>query len=141
MVLLVLCHWPDATGRLRALASRYAEFQRDGTEILAVPLAGRGGGAPDGEGDRLPYPIVEDSAQEVAAAYRLFRRDLSPDGLLPEPPLPHHMELLVDRQGYVRARWVADGAAGWADPARLLAAAARLAKEPPAGPPPDEHIH
>jgi putative copper resistance protein D len=93
------------------------------------------------EGDRLPYPIVEDSAQEVAAAYRLFRRDLSPDGLLPEPPLPHHMELLVDRQGYVRARWVADGAAGWADPARLLAAVARLAKEPPAGPPPDEHIH
>jgi hypothetical protein len=77
----------------------------------------------------------------VAAAYALFRRDLSPDGLRPEPPLPHHMELLVDRQGYVRARWIPNGATGWGDPARLLAAVERLAKETPAGPPQDEHIH
>ena len=114
VVLLVLCHWPDTTGRLRALASRYAELQRRGAEVLAVPLADDGGGAEDVQADRLPYPIVQDSAQEVAAAYALFRRDLSPDGLLPEPPVP--------------ITW----SSSWTARATCAAAGSRMAR--PAGP-------
>ena len=56
------------------------------------------------------------------AAYMLFRRDLTAEGLRPEPPPVRHMELLVDRQGYLRARWIprdlGHATEGWADRAR-----------------------
>ena len=55
------------------------------------------------------------------------------------------MELLVDRQGYLRARWIpADLAAatdGWADIGRLLAEVDRLAREVPVAPVAAEHVH
>jgi hypothetical protein len=55
------------------------------------------------------------------------------------------MELLVDRQGYIRARWIPRDLGrdtdGWADLARLLAEADRLAREVPASPVASEHVH
>jgi hypothetical protein len=51
------------------------------------------------------------------------------------------MELLVDRQGYVRARWIPAGGDGWADPARLVAEVERLAREPARAPIADDHVH
>ena len=72
---------------------------------------------------------------------RLFRLDLSPESDGPIPPPLEHMELLVDRQGYLRARWVPGGGEGWADPARLLAEVERLAKEPARTPLADDHVH
>jgi putative copper resistance protein D len=75
----------------------------------------------------------------------MFRRDMTPEGLRPEPTPPAHMELLVDRQGYIRARWIPRDLGrdtdGWADLARLLAEADRLAREVPASPVASEHVH
>jgi hypothetical protein len=74
----------------------------------------------------------------------MFRRDLSPDGLRPDLPLPLHMEVLIDRQGYVRARqirWLPGQGGPWDEPATLLETVARLAAEPPTARPPDEHVH
>ena len=82
--------------------------------------------------------MVTEGSAEIALAYRLFFRTF---GAAPAAPAPSHVELLIDRGGYVRARWIADGAGGgWADPARLIPQLQQLARESPA-PPPDEHVH
>jgi putative copper resistance protein D len=85
--------------------------------------------------------VVTEGSEEIARTYGLFQRTLLPDGLRPDPPMPEHMELLIDRQGYLRARWIPGGAApGWTDPAAILAELGRLTLERPA-PPPAEHVH
>jgi len=84
--------------------------------------------------------VAVDGGEDAAATYLEFRRDLSARGRLPEPPLPDHMELLVDRQGYLRARWMPRDGDGWADPSRLVAEVARLGTEAPVALPP-EHVH
>ena len=51
------------------------------------------------------------------------------------------MELLIDRQGYIRARWIpGEGRASWSDLTILRDEIQILAGEA-AGPPPDEHVH
>ena len=60
--------------------------------------------------------IVTDGAADIVHAYALFRRTLAPAGLRPEAPPPAHMELLIDRQGYIRARWIpGEGRQSWSD--------------------------
>ena len=55
--------------------------------------------------------------------------------------MPPHMELLIDRSGYLRARWLPGvGGTGWANPTMVAAELQQLAREAPA-PPPSEHVH
>ena len=55
------------------------------------------------------------------------------------------MELLVDRQGYLRARWIpgqlGQTREGWGDLNALLAEIDRLAREVPVAPVAAEHVH
>jgi len=141
VVVLVLFSLPDSTRRLLQLSGAYPDLRRSGAEVLGIPLrAGRGVYRELGE-QAVYFPIVVDGATEAAASYTLFRRDLTAQGQLPDPPIPRHMELLVDRQGYLRARWIPGDGIGWADPARLVAEVERLAAEAPRAPAPDEHVH
>lgn len=134
-VLLVLFSLPGSLPRLTQLGDVYPSLRRAGAEVLAIPLDG-GRDIYRRIGDRLVFfPIVVDGAADAAAAYLLFRPD-------PYPPLPRHLELLIDRQGYLRARFIPDGPEpGWRDPWRLVAEVERLAKEMPRTLTPDEHVH
>jgi putative copper resistance protein D len=136
VVLLVLFSPPESRARLTELSRVYPTVRGLGGEIVAVPVEedGRRSAA---LGD-LGFPIAWDAGDDVAAAYGLFARATS-HGQAAGPP--RHLELLLDRQGYIRARWLGAGAPGWADPARLLAAIAELMREPPRAPPPTEHVH
>jgi putative copper resistance protein D len=142
IVLLVLFTLPDSVERLVALNGAYRSLRLLGAEIVAIPV---GVGAEVYRalaGQPVFFPIALDGAFEAATTYLLVRRDLTAEGQRPEPPLPRHMELLVDRQGYLRGRFIPGAAKdGWTDPARLVAEVERLAKEAPRGPAPDEHIH
>jgi hypothetical protein len=51
------------------------------------------------------------------------------------------MEFLIDRQGYVRARWIAGEGSGWANFELFLKEIDRLREEKPSAPAPDEHVH
>jgi hypothetical protein len=52
------------------------------------------------------------------------------------------VEFLLDRQGYVRARWrPGDPGRSWDDLQTQVDQILVLDKERPAGPPPDEHVH
>jgi putative copper resistance protein D len=56
------------------------------------------------------------------------------------PPL--HVEFLIDRQGYIRARWLPGAPGpGWDTLRTLVEQIQLIDKETPAGPAPDEHVH
>jgi copper resistance protein D len=136
IVLLVFFRLPESRERLSQLGDAYFDFRRMGAEILAVPLEGATtvyqmlGRRP------ILFPFAIGGARDAVATYELFRGDASP---------PAHMEMLVDRQGYLRARWVpalsADSTGGWSDVKVLLGDLERLDREPASAPDPGDHIH
>lgn len=139
-VLLVFFSLPASRSRLELLARAYDTLRGFGVEVLGISLDGddrilarlAGGGQP------VLFPVVTEGSEEIARAYRLFFRTYGAQGAAGAPT---HAEFLVDRGGYVRARWIPgpDGG-GWADPARIIGQLQQLAREAPA-PPPAEHVH
>jgi putative copper resistance protein D len=133
-VLLVLFTLPASRERLVQLAGRHETLGALGVAVVAVPLGGaagvirRLGGAP-----AMRFPVVTGGAEEIVATYALFGLTPVPGGSDPRPPLPTHMELLVDRHGYLRGRWIPGrgGGTGWADLGALGAALGRLRAEAP----------
>ncbi|MDH4381277.1 MAG: CopD family protein [Gammaproteobacteria bacterium] len=130
-VLLVLSRGKAAEARLQALAG--TDWQDLGLQILAVPL----------EASAPTTPLtVADNAAAIATTYALVRRSLGNPDWFGGGRAPDHMELLIDRFGYLRARWLpAEDGAGWADLKALRAEVARLNAEPALLPPPSEHVH
>jgi putative copper resistance protein D len=110
-VLLVLFTYPDSASRLCILADAKERLAAAGIRVLAVPIAHyetSGGGA--GVEPRCVRAIVAaDADSDIAAAYTLFRR-IPPRAV---PPIPAHAEFLIDRQGYLRARWIARAGYAW----------------------------
>jgi putative copper resistance protein D len=145
VVLLVFFTLPGSADRLVQLDRLTVAFKLRGGDILGVPL-GDPGAVYRTLGNRsVFFPIAIEGAAEAGTAYRLFRRDLTAAGLKPEPPPVPHMELLVDRQGYLRGRWIPTNLGrdtdGWADLGRLLAELDRLSREVPIAPVAAEHVH
>ena len=141
-VLLVLFSWPQSQARLEQLRQAHESLSGSNTQILGVPM-----NDPDPEEmaaitASLPFPVVTQGAAEITRSYALFRRTLDRPDLLGEGSLPGHMEFLVDRYGYLRARWLpeADGA-GWTDLDSLQQQLAQLNREKEILPPPGDHVH
>jgi putative copper resistance protein D len=140
LVLLVFFRLPGSHDRLVQLHTLSPRLQRLGVEVLAVPLHTDHTGSP--APSTFPrLSIVADGAAEAAITYTLFRKSLSSAGRLPVPPFPSHLEFLIDRQGYVRARWLPGSGPRWAETEALLAAIEWLNHEKPRLSVPDEHVH
>jgi putative copper export protein/mono/diheme cytochrome c family protein len=127
-VLLVLYTLPASRERLAQLAQAYNVLATVGLEIIAVPTDAR----PDavralGASPRVLFPVVTEGAPDILATYRRF--DDAP-----------HAEFLIDRGGYMRARWSARGDTG-RDVNLLLAEVQELNEEKVEAPPADEHVH
>lgn len=128
IVLLVLYTLPASRPRLDELASAYGLLGSLDVEIIAVPsdaapaAIGQLGATPP-----IFFPVVTDGAGEIVATYRLFRG-------------APHVELLIDRQGYLRAIVSAVSDAR-RDIDLLLAEVQRLNAERATPPPPAEHVH
>ena len=135
-VLLVFFSLPGSQARLEQLARSDAALREAGAEVIAVPIAEAGAAAED-----LPFPVVVEGAGESVRTYALLRRTLSNADPRDSSPLPAHMELLIDRFGYVRARWLPGEGEGWHDLRLLEAQVAALAREPQVRAPPDDHVH
>lgn len=127
-VLLVLYTLPDSRARLRELARSYDVLSILGVEVIAVPATHPGdalrelGGSPP-----ALFPVVTDGTADIVATYRTFA---------PGP----HAEILIDRQGYVRAIW-RGGAERPPDVAAVQAQVERLNAEKSPPPFPDDHVH
>ena len=141
-VLLVLFSLPESEPRLRRLAEVASELTFLGTEIVAVPMSGEVGILARLAGDPpILYPVVTDGGPDIVDAYRLLTRTLEPEGLRGVPPAPTHVEFLIDRNGYLRARWIPGvGRASWTDLV-VLRNEIQILDGEAAAPPPEEHVH
>jgi copper resistance protein D len=141
-VLLVLFSEPESRERLEQLRALYPELKAANTVLLAVPEDNPDPKALEKIAADMPFPVVTQGAEEIVQSYKLFRRTLSKPDLLGEGTLPAHMEFLVDRFGYLRARWIpeADGP-GWSNTGMLLQQIAQLNREEEILPPPGDHVH
>ncbi len=142
-VLLALFTLPHSLPRLHQLARSYGDLQAFNAAVIAVPMDG-GERVLSRLGPTPPvfFPVATEGAADIVATYRLFRRARTPEGALVNPLLPPHMEFLIDRSGYLRARWIPGGPRpGWADLKILLAEIQALNQESAAAAPAEEHVH
>ena len=141
-VLLVMFSWPASRERMEQLRALNSQLSAANTVLLAVPEDD-----PDSKEiaqmtAQVPFPVITQGAAEIVRSYTLFRRTLNKPDLLGEGSLPPHLEFLVDRFGYLRARWIpeADGP-GWDNTGMLLQQLAQLNREKEILPPPGDHVH
>jgi len=106
-VLLVLFDPAAPLERVRALAKSEHEFRRAGLRIIAIPS--RDLQAPGVHWRGIEAPIIANFDRQISSAYAVLapmdfeRNDLSE---------AKHAEFLIDRRGYIRARWTShDGGA------------------------------
>jgi len=127
-VLVVLYALPGSRARMSQLAQREGTLAMLGVEVIGVPIdADPSAIRRLGPDPRVLFPVVTEGAETIVAAYRLFA-------------VAPHVELLVDRQGYVRAITRSSGEAMDLD--TLVAQVQQLNDEKTAGEaPPEEHVH
>lgn len=111
-VLLVVFAPPAPQARLAQLAALEPRLAATGLHVIAVDL----GTTPNGS------PLVVQVANQVRDMLALFR----------SPKDGSETEMMLDRNGSVRARWTANGKAGLADDDTLLTDAVNVAKIPAA---------
>jgi len=136
---LVVASLPSSLPRLEALAEAWTQGRLRGLQPFVVP---REGSCAEPRMSALALPCIGLGAADIATAYDLFARTLRAPGARTEiAPRPSHAELLIDRFGFLRARWLPKQEAGWGDPVALMREVAVLAAEPRVRESPDEHVH
>jgi len=142
-VLLVFFSWPQSQQRLNQLISAYHDLQSIfNTEILAVPINESDIQILIDGTEATPFPLIIDGRQEIRDSYLLYRRVRAFPDLLGKGMTPEHMEFLIDRFGYMRARWIGqfDGF-GWQNASALTLQISMLNAEGEIMPPPGDHAH
>ena len=130
---------PESRARLADLEGVSRQLQSKKVKVLAIPR----------DIDQIPDlnlgfkspALVSDGSREAFDAYALLRRSFSEEGTLPDPPVPPHLEFIIDRQGYVRARWIPRDGPGWDRIENLMREIDRLNQEKPTAPALDDHVH
>jgi putative copper resistance protein D len=132
IVVLVLFTLPDSRARLAQLALAYGTVSLFGAEVIAVPMR------PDrhilkrlGDVPGVFFPVATDGAGEIVSVYSLFG---------PTGPPPRHLEFIIDRQGYMRAR-VAARPGELPGLSWLLTQLEAINQEPQVLEPAAEHVH
>jgi hypothetical protein len=88
--------------------------------------------------DKLPGAIVSEGGREITETYKLFARSFNDENPVLNTP---HVEYLIDKQGYIRARWLPAENDAWRKSELLMAQVDLLRKEKPRAPAPEEHVH
>lgn len=142
LLLAFLPGGPEDKARLEQLIAARERLEALGAKIVLI--------APPKTGDALralalgKTLTVEQNQDYAFAAYGLLMRTFA-DPKVDAARVPiEHMEFLIDRSGYIRARWVPSqetSADSWADLSLLEEQLRLLNKEPLRAPPPDVHAH
>jgi copper resistance protein D len=141
IVLLVLVSFPESRDRLEQLERMAARLTSTGVEIILIPSDAQGyRNAVDSAVSQLP--VVTEGNDEIFKTYSLFGHSFETDRNSPEALLPKHTEFLIDKRGYVRARWIAkEGGGGWLNIENLLQEIETLQNEKSQAAAPDDHVH
>lgn len=115
-VLLVIFSWPQSQARMEQLKQAYYRLNEQNTAILAAPENELSADELAHVAAELPFPVVTQSAAEITSSYGLSRRTLTHPDIIGRGKIPDHMEFLIDRNGYMRARWIPSvDQSGWSD--------------------------
>jgi putative copper resistance protein D len=139
IVLLVLVSLPESRDRLEQLEKIAARLTGAGGEIILVPKDAERYKTADSAVAKLP--VVIEGNDEIFQTYSLFNHSFETDRSSPEPLLPKHTEFLIDKRGYIRARWIANEGSGWLNIENLLQEIETLQNEKSQAPAPDDHVH
>ncbi|MFN0317140.1 MAG: CopD family protein [Burkholderiales bacterium] len=134
-VVLVFFSLPESGTRMAQWGESRVAVEAAGAKLLMVPL----GPAPARQAASLP--VIIQGAEEAASTFLLLSRTLNDSNQGERGAFRSHMEMLVDRFGYLRARWLPREGNEWADMSALIAQVKALQTEPEILPPPDEHLH
>ncbi|HSF57653.1 MAG TPA: copper homeostasis membrane protein CopD [Candidatus Binatia bacterium] len=137
IVLLVLVSPPESRERLQQLDKMAAKLTSAGVEIILVPSDASN--PVDREINELP--VVAEGMDEIFKTYALFSHSFEDDRNSPAAHLPKHTEFLIDKSGYIRARWIAREGNGWRKIENLFQEIDLLQKEKSQAPAPDDHVH
>lgn len=141
-VLLVLFSWPQSQERILELTEVYDRLKQLNTIVLAVPMGNPNKQVLAEITENIPFPVVTEGAQEITDSYVLYRRTLTHPDILGEGDIPDHLEFLIDRFGYLRARWIpAVDELKWSDMSLLTQQLSQLNQEDEILPPPKDHVH
>jgi putative copper resistance protein D len=137
IVQLVLFTLPDSVARLEEIDRAWMTIGLAGARVIAVPMHN-----PEETyrrlGTKLLNPaIAVEGSEEIVAAYTRLAQSAPPV----RAAVLTHVEFLIDRQGWVRARWIPGESPAWSDLPVLLSEVERLDKEAPAAPLPEDHVH
>jgi putative copper export protein/mono/diheme cytochrome c family protein len=133
---LVFYTLPDSLPRLRKLATEKRAFAAAGVRVIAVPLV-ISSTSPDAETVNDGKSIFAITRPDVAMAYAIFARR----GIESGDDASTHVEFLIDRQGYLRARWIGVPAAATDRTGEILSQIKQLDDERARAPPPAGHAH
>lgn len=136
VALLVLYTVPQSLPRLRALGTEERVFADARVRVIALPISPSATAvdAQTMKGDQSMFAIAR---PDVAAAYAMFaRRSVDAQGAAPT-----HIEFLIDRQGYLRARWIGVPDAATNRTAEVLAQVDVLKHEAARAAAPEGHAH
>lgn len=115
-VLLVIFSWPQSQVRMEQLKQAYHCLSEQNIAVLAVPVNELSTDEMAQAAAELPFPVVTQSAAEIASSYALSRRTITHPDIIGRGKIPDHMEFLIDRNGYMRARWIPSvDQPGWSD--------------------------
>jgi putative copper export protein/mono/diheme cytochrome c family protein/peroxiredoxin len=129
IVLLVLYSLPDSRARMSQLAKHYGALSVQGVEVVAVqPQSSPDAIAELGQTPPVLFPVATEGNEEINATFRMFARGSA------------HAEVLIDRQGYIRAIWRSDQTK-MPEAEVIQAEVEKLNEEKTPPPPPDDHIH
>jgi putative copper resistance protein D len=137
IVLLVLVSLPESRERSAQLDKMAARLASAGVEIILVPSDAAN--QVDREVDQLP--VVTEGMDEIFKTYALFSHSFEEERNSPAAHLPKHTEFLIDKRGYIRARWIAREGGGWLNLENLLQEIDILQNEKSQVPAPDDHVH
>jgi putative copper resistance protein D len=140
-ILLVLFSWPEDKKRLDALKKNYKKITATNTDVIAVEITSPNNKS---KGTRPDYPftVVTEQTGPIINTYSLFRRSKMSNRDFSISSTLTHIEFIIDRFGYLRARWIPEAnTRHWTDFPLLIKELEKLAKEPEILPPPNEHVH
>jgi putative copper export protein/mono/diheme cytochrome c family protein/peroxiredoxin len=125
-VLLVLFDPTESQARVRMLAKSQRELQQAGLRVIAIPTRAEGASAAGSQ--EIGAPIVAGFDRRITSAYGI----VAPMGSIQDDrPGPKHAEFLIDRQGYIRARWTPDNGSVWLQVPYLLGQLAAMDRNKP----------
>ena len=130
IVLLVIFSWPQSKDRIEQLKITYRRFHDQNIAILGVPTKELDADEFAQVTNELPFPVVTQNASEIVNSYSLSRRTLSHPDVIGRGVVPSHMEFLIDKNGYLRARWIPSlDKSGWSDIDKLIQQVSLLNRE------------